>query len=88
MADSTGRIAYGSRPFVNSRPVWQAPADMSVEVRTSGIDGCGTKGCRDVIGNMASLPPDRYQPYLAAGSVPPAFRIRRRWRIGPWHFGV
>ena len=49
---------------------------------------CGTKGCRDVIGNVASLPRDRYQPYLAAGSVPPAFRIRRRWRIGPWHFGV
>ena len=49
---------------------------------------CGTPGCRGVIGNVASLPPEAYQRYLAAGSVPPQFRIKRRWRIGPWHIGV
>lgn len=87
----TGMMLTALRPIAPGEEItfdYALTAAGTVPWRMSAACLCGTPACRGVIGNVASLPPESYQRYLNAGSVPVHLRIRRRWRVGPWHFGA
>jgi uncharacterized protein len=49
---------------------------------------CGAAHCRGVIGNIATLPQEVYDRYLALGAIPRELQISRRFTIAGQRFGI